>query len=147
MSKTLILKPRLSEQTYTMAQQGRVYVFDVPGSANKHLVARAVAEQFEVKVETVNIANVKGKTKRTLSVTGRRRGGIGSRNDSKKAYVKLVEGFSLPVFAAIEEAEEKEQATQEKVDKAATKQAEKETKETKPTRRGLHLRRKSEEEK
>src|SRR5690348_1770353 len=106
MSKTLTLRPRLSEQTYALAQQNRVYVFDVPKDANKHTVARAVAAQFEVTVESVNLANIKGKAKRTYSITGRRRGlNDGTRSDIKKAYVKLIKGDSLPVFAAIEESE------------------------------------------
>src|SRR5215471_15342495 len=96
MSKSLVLKPRLSEQTYALAQQNRVYVFDVPADANKHSIARAVAVQFEVEVEAVNIANSKGKTKRTTSLNGKRRGALGTRSDIKKAFVKLTEGFSLP---------------------------------------------------
>lgn len=140
MSKSLVLKPRLSEQTYAQAQTARVYIFDVPSGANKHTVARAVAAQFEVKVVSVNIANVKGKTKRTISLTGRRRGNAsGQRSDVKKAYVKLAEGFTLPVFAAVEEAEAQEQATQAKVDKELAKQTEKESKEVAKPRRGLRL--------
>ena len=42
-----------------------------------------------------------------------------------KSYVTLAEGNSLPIFAAIEEAEAKVEATQEKVEKAAAKAAEK----------------------
>ena len=123
MSKNLALLPRLSEQTYAQAQTGRVYVFEIPKNANKHTVARAVAAQFEVTVQSVNVTNVKGKVKRTTSITGRRRSNAdGVRSDIKKAYVKLAEGFSLPVFAAIEEAEAEQQATQAKVDKAAAKQ-------------------------
>lgn len=129
--KDLFLKPRLSEQTYAQAQSARTYVFDVPKDANKHSVARAVAAQFDVKVESVNITIVKGKTKRTISLTGRRRGASdGTRSDIKKAYVKLVKGASLPIFAAVEEAEEKEQKAQEQVDKAMTKQLQNEAKKT-----------------
>ena len=129
--KDLILKPRLSEQTYAQAQKGRVYVFDVPVGANKHMVARAVAAQFDVKVDDVNITNIKGKAKRTISLTGRRRGAIdGARSDFKKAYVKLAKGASLPIFAAIEEDEAKEQKVQEQVEKAAAKQQKAETKRT-----------------
>ncbi len=134
--KDLVLRPRLSEQTYALAQ-GRVYVFDVPKDANKHVVARAVAAQFDVKVETVNMTNVKGKPKRTLSLTGRRHGPTdGSRSDVKKAYVKLVAGASLPVFAAIEETGEKEEKAQEQIDKAMTKQLQKETSKATRSSRG-----------
>jgi len=139
MSKTLLLKPRLSEKTYALSTN-RVYVFDVPKDANKHEVARAVADQFEVKVVNVRMANVGGKTKRAISLSGKRlfQGSDGKQNDKRKAYVTLAEGNSLPFFAAVEEAEEKQEATQEKVAKALDKQAQKAEKaETK--RGGLHL--------
>jgi len=133
MSKTITLHPRLSEKTYNLSQQ-RVYVVEAPKDANKHLIARAIEAQFEVKVAKINIANIKGKTKRVISLTGKRmKNAKGQRPNVKKAYVTLAEGHSLPFFAAVEEAEAKEQATQEKVDKVAAKQA---AKETKP-RRGL----------
>src|SRR5262249_22961794 len=127
--KDVFLKPRLSEQTYALAQKERVYVFDVPKGANKHMVARAVGAQFDVKIESVNITTVKGKAKRTISLTGKRRGLTdGMRSDVKKAYVKLVKGASLPVFAAVEEAQVKEDKAQEQVDKAMAKQLQNEAK-------------------
>jgi large subunit ribosomal protein L23 len=141
MSKSLILRPRLSEKTYGLSES-RVYVIDVPKSANKHSVARAVEAQFEVKVDKVNILNIKGKSKRVVSVTGKRYSNAeGRRNDIKKAYVTLAEGHSLPFFAAVEEEEQKEQKIQEQVDKATAKQAAKEEKAAKP-RRGFRLPRK-----
>jgi large subunit ribosomal protein L23 len=134
--KDLILKPRLSEQTYALAQ-GRVYVFNVPADANKHSVARAVAAQFDVKVESVNISVVKGKAKRTYSIMGSRRGlSDGVRTDVKKAYVKLVKGASLPIFAAIEEDQEKEQKAQEQMEKAMEKQLQTEAKKSARAPRG-----------
>ena len=132
--KDLFLKPRLSEQTYALAQKERVYVFDVPKDANKHTVARAVSAQFDVKVEAVNVTTVKGKAKRTISLTGKRRGLTdGTRSDVKKAYVKLVKGASLPVFAAVEEAQEKEEKAQAQVDKAIAKQVQNEAKKSRNT--------------
>lgn len=128
MSKTVALKPRLNEKTYGLAAS-RVYVFDVDRSVNKHSIARAVESQFEVRVAEVNTTNIRGKAKRTISLTGKRlKNGDGSRNDFKKAYVTLAEGNALPFFDAIEEEEQKEQATQDKFDKAAAKQAEKDEK-------------------
>lgn len=137
MSKTLTLKPRLSEQAYAMSQ-GKVYVFEVPGDANKHTVARAIAAQFEVDVATVNIANIAGKAKRTIRKGGRQV--KGRTTDTRKAYVTLKTGQSLPIFAAIEEEEAKAEETQAKVDKAAVKQGKKqETPTAQPAHRGLHL--------
>jgi len=125
MNKTITLHPRLSEKTYSLSEQ-RVYVVAVPSGTNKHTVARAVEAQFEVKVAKVNILNVQGKQKRTISITGKRmKNANGKRSDIKKAYITLVEGHSLPFFAAIEEEEAKEKAAQEKVDKAVEKQAKK----------------------
>ncbi len=133
MSKEITLRPRLSEKTYGLSEH-RVYVVDIPAGVNKHGVARAIEAQFDVKVVKVNVANIGGKAKRTMSLTGKRYlNSNGKRNSIKKAYITLAEGQGLPFFAAIEEAEEKEQATQEKIDKAAVKQAAKEgKKEAKP---------------
>lgn len=127
MYKSMILKPRLSEKSFAQSQN-RVYVFAVPADANKHTVARAVESQFEVKVAEVNILNLKGKAKRTISQKGRRVA-TGTQSDVKKAYVTLAEGHNLPIFAAEEEAEAKQEKVQAQVDKATAKQAEKEAKE------------------
>jgi large subunit ribosomal protein L23 len=145
MSKTLDLKPRLSEKTYGLSES-RVYVVEVPKDANKHAVARAIEMQFEVKVVKINMANIKGKTKRVMSINGKRyMNAYGKRSSIKKAYVTLNEGQSLPFFAAIEEEEKKEQDTQQKVDKAIAKQADKDIK--KPRLGGLRRKPKTEEEK
>lgn len=140
MSKTITLQPRLNEKTYTLSTN-RVFVFTIDKGTNKHDVARAVEAQFDVKVANVNITNIKGKAKRTMSLNGKRYlNSSGNRSNIRKAYVTLQEGHSLPFFDAVEEAEEKQEALQEKVDKAAAKQTAKETKQAeKPARRGFHL--------
>lgn len=128
MSKLTVLQPRMNEKTYGLSAKG-VYVFNIEQGVNKHTVARAVEEQFEVKVAAVNIANIPGKAKRIISLTGKRyKNADGKRNDLRKAYVTLEKGQSIPIFAAIEEAEAEEQAAQAKVDKAAEKAAAKEAK-------------------
>lgn len=127
-NKAIALRPRLSEKTYGLSES-RVYVVEVPKGTNKHTVARAVEAQFEVKVAKVNIMNVKGKTKRIVSLTGKRMvNADGKRADFRKAYVTLKEGYSLPFFAAVEEEEQQEQKIQKQVDKATAKQAAKDTK-------------------
>lgn len=129
--KTVILKPRMSEKSYALSQTKRTYVFDVSGEngakVNKHTVARAVAAQFEVAVDNVNISNQNGKAVRVISKGGRRVS-KGNRSDIKKAYVTLAEGNSLPIFDAIEAEEAKSEATQEKLSKVAEKAAAKEAK-------------------
>lgn len=129
MSATIVLKPRMSEKSYALSQVRNVFVFDVPGDANKHTVARAVTTQFGVTVEAVNISNAKGKAKRTVRKGGRQ--SMGRQSDVKKAYVTIAEGQSIPVFAAVEEAEKQEAKTAEATQKALEKAEKKAKKETK----------------
>src|SRR5215213_10389030 len=92
--------PRMSEKSYQQSQNG-MYIFDVPTTANKQQIAAAVTEQFSVVVDDVNTVVAKGKKKRTF-----RKGGspvVGYRRDKKKAYVRLAEGQSIPVFAGVEQ--------------------------------------------
>jgi large subunit ribosomal protein L23 len=102
MDKTMILKPRMSEKAFGHSQVLNTYVFVVPGDATKHTVARAVAAQYDVTVTNVNILNVKGKAKRTISRKGRSQV-KGMQSPIRKAYVTLAEGNSLPVFDSMTE--------------------------------------------
>ncbi len=90
------LMPRVSEKAVEQASSG-VYVFEVPTSATKPEVAKAVADTFKVKVEEVNMLIQRGKEKTFKRVKGRR-------SDQKKAYVKLQKGQSIALF---EEGEKK----------------------------------------
>ncbi len=104
MSKSLILRPRLSEKAYGMSQENsktaNTYVFEVPKTANKLTVAAAVGVQFGVKVDTVNISVSKGKAKR--SFRKRSRPMPGRDKDIKKAYVRLKQGETIAIFPAEE---------------------------------------------
>lgn len=92
----LTVIPRVSEKAYASAQNG-TYVFSVPLNANKQQVASAVAEQYGVKISDVRLAIIKGKKVRAYR--GKRRSpGVASRKDTKKAYVRLVEGDSIELF-------------------------------------------------
>jgi large subunit ribosomal protein L23 len=115
-SKTTLLKPRLSEKSYVLGTTKRVYVFDVPGDANKHIVADAVTAQYKVVVTEVNITNIKGKVKRLIRKGGRPV--MGRRSDYKKAYVTLAEGHKLPFF---DEPEEEKSAKADKKTKTTKK--------------------------
>ena len=124
---SIVLKPRMSEKAYGVSQLRNTYVFDVERAANKHTIARAVSEQYGVTVTEVNVINQKGKMKRTVRKGGRPT--IGYQSDQKKAYVTLKAGDTLPIFAAMEEAEAKDAETTEKLEKAAAKVEAKELKE------------------
>lgn len=127
MSKTLTLKPRMSEKTYASSLATNTFVFVVPKSSNKIEVGEAVAAQFGVTVTSVRTIVVKGKKARSIRLGKYRKNVMGQRADYKKAFVTLKEGDSIPVFAAVQEAEEAEAKAAEKADKKAAK-AKKETK-------------------
>ncbi len=100
MYKSIALKPRISEKSYGLSEKQNVFVFEVPKSANKHTVAKAVSAQFDVTVTKVNISNAKGKAKRTI--VKRSRPIMGRESDVKKAYVTIREGESIAVFQSNE---------------------------------------------
>lgn len=112
MSLAMSLKPRVSEKAYGLSQSSNTYVFQVPSDSNKTTIAAAVAEQFKVSVITVNITNLKGKTKRTVRKGGRAT--KGTRSDIKKAYVVLKEGDSIAIFANEEDKSEAKPAKKDK---------------------------------
>ncbi len=119
MDMSMLLKPRMSEKAYAGSQTGGVYVFMVPQSANKHSIASAVTTQFKVTVTNVNVVNQAGKAKRTVRKGGRAIAGRTA--DQKKAYVTLKSGDTIPVFAAVEEAEQKSEKMEQVAAKAAKK--------------------------
>jgi large subunit ribosomal protein L23 len=88
---SVIRAPHISEKS-ARAQEHNQYVFEIAAGANKKLVKDAVEALFSVKVESVNIMNVKGKVK-----SFRQR--AGSRNGWRKAYVRLHEGQTIDVTA------------------------------------------------
>ena len=84
---TVIRGPHMSEKAHVAAENNQV-VLKVRTDATKKEVAQAVELLFEVKVEAVQVVNVKGKTKRFQQAKGRR-------PNWKKAYVKLADGTSI----------------------------------------------------
>lgn len=100
MHKAITLKPRVSEKSYGLSEKQGVFVFEVPKSANKLTIAKAVSVQFDVTVTNVNILNAKGKSKRTMRK--RSRPVAGRESDIKKAFVTVKEGDSIPVFKSSE---------------------------------------------
>lgn len=87
----VLKKPVLTEKSLMLQQTENKYTFDVDLSANKTEVKQAVEAMFDVKVDSVNIMNVKPKTKRV----GRY---VGKTNRRKKAIVKLKDGYEIDLF-------------------------------------------------
>ncbi|MCC7247195.1 MAG: 50S ribosomal protein L23 [Lysobacter sp.] len=88
---SVIRAPRVSEKT-VRGQEHNQYAFEVATDATKADIKSAVEKIFDVKVESVNVVNVKGKNKAFRYRNGRR-------GDWRKAYVKLAEGQSIDVTA------------------------------------------------
>lgn len=84
----VLLGPHISEKTTVAADENNQFVFKVLPDATKKEIKQAVELMLDVKVGSVQVANVKGKSKRFSQVLGRRA-------DWKKAYVKLKDGQNL----------------------------------------------------
>lgn len=88
----VILRPVVSEKSYTLIDMNGQYTFEVAPGANKTEIKLAIEQIFNVKVDKVNTMNRKGKTRRT-------RFGTGKRKDTKRAIVTLREG-TIDIFSA-----------------------------------------------
>ena len=88
----VIRAPRGSEKTARLQEVSNQYVFEVATTATKADVKAAIEQLFDVRVEAVNVVNVKGKNKSFKFRSGRR-------GDWRKAYVTLAEGQSIDVMA------------------------------------------------
>lgn len=91
---TVLIGPHFSEKAAISAEGANQFVFDVSNDANKLEIKKAVEKIFNVKVNKVQVVNSKGKVKRN-------RYGFAKRPDSKKAYVRLVEGHEID-FSVVE---------------------------------------------
>jgi len=84
----VLLAPHVSEKTAIAAEMEGRHTFRVANDASKLEVRKAVEKLFEVNVKSVQIVNVRGKTKRFGSAEGKR-------SDWKKAIVRLSEGQDI----------------------------------------------------
>lgn len=86
----VLKKPVLTEKSLALLDENK-YTFDVDVNANKIEIKNAVEKMFNVKVESVNVMNVRPKTKRVGRYTGKT-------NRRRKAIVKLAEGHKIDLF-------------------------------------------------
>ncbi len=89
----ILLEPRVSEKSTMVADKNNQFVFKVAGGANKQEIKQAVEKMFAVEVASVQVCNVKGKSKLFKYQQGSRQGW-------KKAYVKLKPGFDIDFLGA-----------------------------------------------
>ncbi|MGO9444780.1 MAG: 50S ribosomal protein L23 [Thiobacillaceae bacterium] len=88
----VILAPVVSEKSTRVADKFNQVVFRVLSDATKQEISAAVEHLFKVEVTGVQVANVKGKIKRSGRIMGRRQ-------DWKKAYVSIKPGQELDLAA------------------------------------------------
>jgi len=86
----VLIRPVISEKSYGGIANNQ-YTFQVHQDAHKTQVRQAVEQQFDVKVERVNILKVQPKPKRRGLIKGTRPGW-------KKAVVQLEPGDSIEIF-------------------------------------------------
>lgn len=89
-----IRKALLTEKAYAMAAEKHTYMFAVDLHSTKDDIKSAIEEIYAVKVETVRTLIQRGKVKK-------QRSGAGKRPNTKKAYVTVAAGQSLPVYEEI----------------------------------------------
>jgi len=89
-ARDIVKRPIITEKSYGLMSEGK-YTFEVDKKANKLEVKQACEKLFDVKVEKVNIMNVRPKKRRV----GRYEGYTPS---MKKAIVTLAEGQTIDQF-------------------------------------------------
>ena len=87
----VLKKPILTEKSLRLMDEENKYTFDVDVRCNKVEIKEAVEKLFNVKVEKVNVMNIRPKTKRVGRYEGKT-------NRRKKAIVKLAEGSKIDLF-------------------------------------------------
>ena len=88
----VIIRPIVSEKSYSRIDANGQYTFEVEPTANKTEIKFAIEQVFGVKVAKINTLNRKGKTRRTKF-------GMGKRKDTKRAIVTLKSG-TIDIFTA-----------------------------------------------
>ncbi|ETO94205.1 50S ribosomal protein L23 [Legionella oakridgensis] len=84
----VLREPHTSEKATIMAERFKQFTFKVLRTATKGEVKQAVEQMFNVKVKSVSVINVKGKSKRFRQLNGKR-------SDWKKAFVSLQPGYDI----------------------------------------------------
>lgn len=87
----VLVQPLLTEKLTGLREKTNTVGFIVHPNANRVQIKQAVEALLKVKVEKVNVMNVRGKTKRLGRFSGRR-------SDWKKAFVTLKKGEKLEMY-------------------------------------------------
>ena len=91
-AREIIVRPLVTEKSIKAEEANNTVVFEVKKGSNKIQIKQAIEEIFNVKVESVNVVNVKPRTKRMGKY-------VGKTNNLRKAYIKLKEGSKIEILA------------------------------------------------
>ena len=89
----VIVNPVVTEKSTTLSENNQI-VFLVNINSNKINIKKSIELIYKVKVNSVNIIRIKGKTKVF-------KGKVGKRSDFKKAIVSLVKGQSIDLSLGV----------------------------------------------
>ena len=89
----VIVKPVVTEKSTTLSENNQI-VFLVNINSNKFDIKKSIELIYGVKVSSVNVIRVKGKTKIF-------KGKVGKRSDYKKAIISLPKGQSIDLSLGV----------------------------------------------
>jgi len=89
----VIVKPVVTEKSTTLSENNQI-VFLVNINSNKIDIKKSIELIYGVKVSSVNVIRVKGKTKVF-------KGKVGKRSDYKKAIISLPKGQSIDLSLGV----------------------------------------------
>jgi large subunit ribosomal protein L23 len=88
--KNIDISPIITDKTRALLKQN-IYTFKVDPKLNKTEIKNFIEKYFNVKVEEVRTANYKRRERGRTRIRS-------VRKKFKKAYVKLKEGYKIPLF-------------------------------------------------
>ena len=89
----VLRRPLITEKSTGLKATGK-YAFEVAARSTKQQIKEAVEKAFKVTVTSVNIMNIKGKTKRVKT-------GYSTAPSWKKAIISLKSGDKIELFEGV----------------------------------------------
>jgi large subunit ribosomal protein L23 len=94
----VLIQPVITEKSTVQTEEENIYTFLVNPRANKHEIARAVEQHWDVTVLDVRTMRYGGKLKRSILGRIHQNWSLGRRPAFKKALVKLAEGDHIEFY-------------------------------------------------
>ena len=95
MTRSILIKPVITEKLTLLQEQKNQYAFEVQINATKVDILNAVQKKFNVKVQSIRTIQIKGKKKSQFTKRGRFEG---YRPTVKRAFVTLSKDSKIDLF-------------------------------------------------